>query len=318
MAQKTPSRNKNEWGEKMTCEAAEHKHAYLIMAHDKPRQLEILLSLLDDPRNDIYLHLDSRLAIDLSAFSEQVCHSNLFFVERDAVRWGHSSLVVCELKLLTAAVNKQAYEFYHLLSGADLPLYTQELIHSFFDVHAGEIFLAFDNFVSKAERDRVALYHPFVGRRGRHRSLSENAKFALDVALEKLQGFLRIDRIPAGIEIKKGSQWFSIPDGLACDVVNHSEEIMRMCRYSNCADEVFLQTFVWNSAWRENLFLSGVHLERPMERSMRLIDWEKGGPYTWTIGDYEELSASEMMFARKFDIDVDERIIFKLATELMK
>lgn len=72
----------------MTCEAAEHKHAYLIMAHDKPRQLEILLSLLDDPRNDIYLHLDSRLAIDLSAFSEQVCHSNLFFVERDAVRWG--------------------------------------------------------------------------------------------------------------------------------------------------------------------------------------------------------------------------------------
>ena len=98
----------------MTCEAAEHKHAYLIMAHDKPRQLEILLSLLDDPRNDIYLHLDSRLAIDLSAFSEQVCHSNLFFVERDAVRWGHSSLVACELKLLTAAVNKQAYEFYHL------------------------------------------------------------------------------------------------------------------------------------------------------------------------------------------------------------
>ena len=148
--------------------------------------------------------------------------------------------------------------------------------------------------------------------------MSENAKFALDVALEKLQGFLRIDRIPAGIEIKKGSQWFSIPDGLACDVVNHSEEIMRMCRYSNCADEVFLQIFVWNSAWRENLFLSGVHLERPMERSMRLIDWEKGGPYTWTIGDYEELSASEMMFARKFDIDVDERIIFKLATELMK
>ena len=45
---------------------------------------------------------------------------------------------------------------------------------------------------------------------------------------------------------------------------------------------------------------------------------QKGGPYTWTIGDYEELSASEMMFARKFDIDVDERIIFKLATELMK
>ena len=90
-------------------------------------------------------------------------------------------------------------------------------------------------------------------------------KLVLDVALEKLQSFLGVDRIPAGIEIKKGSNWFSIPDGLARDVVSHSEEIMRMCRYSKCADEVFLQTFVWNSKWREELFSLDVHPERPME-----------------------------------------------------
>ena len=51
---------------------------------------------------------------------------------------------------------------------------------------------------------------------------------------------------------------------------------------------------------------------------MRLIDWERGAPYVWTIEDYEELSSSEMMFARKFDMDADERIIYKLAAKLAK
>lgn len=31
------------------------KHAYLIMAHNNFEQLRILISLLDDVRNDIYL-----------------------------------------------------------------------------------------------------------------------------------------------------------------------------------------------------------------------------------------------------------------------
>ena len=44
------------------------RHAYLIIAHDKPRQLEILLSLLDDPRNDVYLHLDSRPTLCADGF----------------------------------------------------------------------------------------------------------------------------------------------------------------------------------------------------------------------------------------------------------
>ena len=36
------------------------KHAYLIIAHDKFEQLKRLLLLLDDERNDIYLHIDSK------------------------------------------------------------------------------------------------------------------------------------------------------------------------------------------------------------------------------------------------------------------
>lgn len=34
------------------------KHAYLVMARSNWNQLATLLNLLDDPRNDIYLHID--------------------------------------------------------------------------------------------------------------------------------------------------------------------------------------------------------------------------------------------------------------------
>ena len=37
---------------------AEKRHAYLIMAYNNWRQLRMLLELLDDPRNDIYIHID--------------------------------------------------------------------------------------------------------------------------------------------------------------------------------------------------------------------------------------------------------------------
>lgn len=52
------------------------KHAYLIIAHDNWKILEKLLILLDDKRNDIYLHIDRKS--NLINFSNNVHNANLF------------------------------------------------------------------------------------------------------------------------------------------------------------------------------------------------------------------------------------------------
>ena len=39
-----------------------NKHAYLIMAHGNFELLEKLLRQIDDPRNDIYIHIDKKVA----------------------------------------------------------------------------------------------------------------------------------------------------------------------------------------------------------------------------------------------------------------
>lgn len=38
------------------------KHAYLIMAHDDLPLLKVLVRLLDNPSNDIYVHIDKKYA----------------------------------------------------------------------------------------------------------------------------------------------------------------------------------------------------------------------------------------------------------------
>lgn len=54
-----------------------NRHAYLIIAHDQPELLQILISLIDDVRNDIFITIDSRT--DINIFKNiKAQNSNLF------------------------------------------------------------------------------------------------------------------------------------------------------------------------------------------------------------------------------------------------
>ena len=118
-----------------------NKHAYLIIAHKSDETLYTLLQLLDDSMNDIYVHMD----IKNDSFSENTWHpkySNLYYTERTNVTWGGYSQIRAELILLSGAIKRQ-YQYYHLLSGEDLPIKTQQEIHQFFDSCGDKIFVDF-------------------------------------------------------------------------------------------------------------------------------------------------------------------------------
>ena len=73
------------------------KHAYLIAAHHQMDLLKVLLSLLDDEKNDIYLHVDSRCRVfNESEMLSTVRKSKLFFIERRKVAWGGYSQIQLE------------------------------------------------------------------------------------------------------------------------------------------------------------------------------------------------------------------------------
>ena len=122
------------------------KHAYLILAHKNDYTVKTLLTLLDCPENDIYVHMDIKETqyrdVD---FSSILLKSKIFFTKRTSVTWGGASLIKATLELLELALQNGEYSYFHLLSGQDLPIKSQQYIHQFFDQNKGFEFVDFQS-----------------------------------------------------------------------------------------------------------------------------------------------------------------------------
>ena len=80
-----------------------NRHAYMIICHNNFEQLCLLLNLLDDERNDIYIHVDKKVKEPpFQMLKEAVKHSGLYFTKRVEVTWGGYSQILSELSLLEA------------------------------------------------------------------------------------------------------------------------------------------------------------------------------------------------------------------------
>ena len=115
----------------------------------------------------------------------------------------------------------------------------------------------------------------------------------------------------AKIQFQKGPNWFSITDDLARYVIEREEWIKKAFHDTICCDEVFLQTVVINSVFADRIY-QYASTKNTEEAAMRLVDWERGGPYVFKSEDYSELLNSNMIFARKFDCQTDNNIVNKL------
>lgn len=109
-----------------------NKHAYLIMAHDNWSILQKLLQLLDDPRHDVFLHIDAKSRPSFDLNQRMMRHSHLTTIEANHVYWADYSQVDTELRLLKEA-SQGEYSYYHLLSGVDMPLKTNDERFRFFE-----------------------------------------------------------------------------------------------------------------------------------------------------------------------------------------
>ena len=87
----------------------------------------------------LYLGIFESLEYPFSSFVAQFIKSSLF-----KSAWGSYSLVECELFLLRQATKNRKYDYYHLISGMDLPLKPQKEIHEIFDKSNNIEYIHFD------------------------------------------------------------------------------------------------------------------------------------------------------------------------------
>ena len=288
------------------------RHAYLITAHNKKAQLFNLLRLLNDPKNDIYIHIDKKA----QGFTEAELRaaapdSRVAFVPRLDARWG-SEVFIDAMVSLVALASREEHVFYHLLSGVDLPLKSQREIHAFFEAHAGEEFVSFERETAKPYviEGRIARYRWQRPVQPLLKKLDRRLSPAFD-ALQKMVGINRIKHAP--VVFQKGGVWFSITHALARYIVEEMPEYRTYYRHSSCADEIWLQTLVANSPFMEHRAFMGFDDE--LSATMRYVDWSGGGasPRMLTSADYDMLMESGMLFARKFDDAVDADVIRRIS-----
>ena len=275
-----------------------NRHAYLILVHNQPRLLQVLIDMIDDERNDIYIHIDKK--VDDSQFASiSSKYSTIIFVNRVKVSWGHYSMIKAELNLFETARKHGPYLYYHLLSGVDLPLKNQDYIHNLFDKqYRGDEFVGY----AKAQQVNMKVRYYYVFDRYFHNT-SIKGRLCLMIGkllilLQKAIGVWRNN----GVEFYKGANWVSITDELCSLVVENKKKILKLYHHTLCSDEVFIQTILHESSLYKKVHNS----KDEYDSCMRLIDWDRGNhssPYMWRRNDYEKLVSSGMLFARKFSED---------------
>lgn len=283
------------------------KHAYLIIAHNNFEQLQQLVNLLDDDRNDIYLHIDKK-AKSFTKDTIKTKYSKLFLTDRVSVKWGGHSQIESELILLKAAT-KNHYNYYHLISGVDLPLKSQDHIHEFFEKNDGKEFIEYDPVANenKLFYERTQYYYfcaNIYGRTSNPIYLPLKLFEWVSLKLQKIFKFRRKEIIP----LYKGANWVSITDKLANYVVENEDIIRKQFYYSFCADEVFLQSIAMASPYKENI----------VNDYLRAIDWERGMPYIYRKEDVSDLLSSRYLWGRKFDSGIDQAAIDEIYNKLVK
>lgn len=267
------------------------KHAYLILAHNEFGLLQTLVSCLDDPRNDIYVHIDRKVSVLPQL---QVEKAGMMLLDRRFdIRWGDYSMIEAEYALFEAAVANGPYAYYHLLSGVDLPLKSQDYIHRFCEAHQGREFIGYTLTEMTPElSQRMQRWHLFP----RHFSRRRNAYSVVRALFIRLQRLLGIWR-NKDVDFKKGTQWVSITQQMADFVLSKKDWARHTFTHTFVPDECLMQTLGWMPPFRERLF----NTTADEAGCLRAIGWRDDELYDWQASDYDGLAASPALFARKFN-----------------
>ena len=264
------------------------RHAWLIIAHNEFGILQMLISALDDPRNDLFVHIDRKVKAAPKLHAE---NSNLFVLKkRINVHWGGISQIKTELLLMEEALRHGSYDRFHIISGTHLPLKSQDEIQSFFEAHPGEEIM---HLWEKDERDignKLQRYNLFTSGFTSNNRVIHFTSQLLWRTLQRIQKTLKINRFPKELFIKSDN-WLSLSSEAVEYLSNRSDVILKKYRYSYCGDEYFVAS---------ELASQGNRFKILDTEKLLYTQFERYNPKILELSDFDAVESSGCLFARKF------------------
>lgn len=284
------------------------RHAMLMCIHKNFDILQMFVDLFDDERFDFYILLDKKVPInEKNIIKRYPQYSKVFFCPRLEISWAGYSQIDATLRLYEMS-SKIGYDYYHFLQGSDFPVKTKDEVDYFFTkIKKGTEFI--NIYTSDFAKTKCGYYHFFTDNRWYRKNIlvkSANKGFLI------LQKLFHIKR-NHDITLYSGSALASLTHECVTFVLSKEEEIRQRFRFSLAADEVFLQTIIGNSTYKDHIYKFG----RNPNSNVRLIDWNRrddNSPYTFKLEDFDILISTDkdICFARKFDESIDMEIVRKL------
>jgi hypothetical protein len=283
--------------------------AHLIMAHKNPSQVLRLVKRLNHSNFDIFVHVDAK--VDIEQFKILNSVSNLSFIHnRSDCNWGgfslFQSIINCVKEVLSSPIE---YDFINMISGQDYPLYNSQYIYNYLMERKETIFLSFEDSSDsewwKQAATRYEKYH--------FTDFNIKGKYLIERIVNL---FAPKRKFPEKLELFGGNKscWWTLTNESAKYVIDKLESSPKLLSFLKLCwgtDEFVIPTLIMNSPLKYKV----------VNDNLRYIDWTEGNAHPKLLGEenFAAISESKMLFARKFDTEVDCKIldqIDKLAIEV--
>jgi len=279
--------------------------AYIILAHHKPEQVARLVGRLSSSTDVVYVHVDRKS--DLASFQEafaKLPRPPVVLRRRVRVYWASYSHIKATMLGIRAALRSER-RFSHLvlLTGQDYPIRSTAEIQSFFAGAKGHSYISWSAGAGREVHDSE--------RRGNAVWLWSGEMWPLNwwhVSLGDrwwhLQPRVR-RRIPRGLTPHQGLAYWSITPEAAAYCLRSTRRRPTLRWFFNFVfipDENLFQMLLLASPLRDTL----------VNEDLRHMNWDGYHPKTLRMHDLDSMRASDKLFARKFDIDVDAAVLDEL------
>jgi hypothetical protein len=278
--------------------------AHIITAHKNPLQLERLIKAMSHPGFDFYIHVDKKINLKDFEYLREI--GGVYFIRNRIVcNWGGFSLFKANFNCLEEVFNSgMQYDFLSLMSGQDYPIKPIEEIYNFFDQRPGTSFISCENF-NNSDWGRMA--------KGRYEKYHfTDVNFKGRYLFQKIVNSITPSRkMPFPLELYGGNKanWWTISSDCAAYLVakiQQDERIKQFFKFSWGADEFIIPSLIMSSTFKESV----------VNENYRYVDWSQGKarPKVLRVEDFDKIASSDMLFARKFDIEIDAEILDKVDT----
>jgi hypothetical protein len=253
---------------------------------------------MQHPDFDFYIHVDAKFPIESHAELTKI--PNVYLIQnRVDVHWAAFSTIQAEFNGLQEILDSaRTYDFINLMSGQDYPIKKVEEMQDFFEARKGKLLLKYRAFTGEWEEGMIRVNKYYLT------DFSFKGQHFLEWILNKV---LKRTNQPKGMKFYGSSMFWAISPEAAeyvLNTVDRNSKMKRFFRFSWAPDEFLFQTILLNSSFADSVINENCHYYKHPPNTP--------SPKTFLMEDYEDIIASDRLYARKFDMSKEPLLLDKI------